>query len=403
MFLFLNKNGSTRYYGRTKATIYQGEPKMTFRENLSKMWKNIEYILFPKLDEELGELSDKHKQLVSILELVRIEEFIPSTRFKFGRPQKDRAPIARAMIAKLVFKIPYINQLLNMLKVDHQLRAICGWYSLKELPSQSKFSRAFQEFAKLQLPEKAHQFLIKNVYKDQIVGHVVKDSTPIEAREKPLKKCKKAQKKAKALKRQKKKAGELNRRQIQLKEPNLDKMLEALPKQCDTGRKTSAQGTLKIWNGYKLHAAVDGHCVPLAGIVTSASVHDCEVAIPLATKAHQVANNFYDLMDAAYDHPEIKEHSISLGHIPIIDQCPRNKAEKIEKLAEKARKKILNFKTAEDRRYAERLPVERFNALFKDNFGGRDIRYKGHSKVNCQVMFGVLTAAASMLISLLQQ
>src|ERR1700730_18570146 len=132
-----------------KQHITRESQKMTFRENLSKMWKNVEYILFPKLDKALGKLSDRHKELVSILELVRIEEFLPSTRFNFGRPQKDRAPIARAMIAKIVFKIPYTYQLLNMLKINHQLRTICGWESIESLPSASKFSRAFQEFSKL--------------------------------------------------------------------------------------------------------------------------------------------------------------------------------------------------------------------------------------------------------------
>lgn len=184
-------------------------------------------------------------------------------------------------------------------------------------------------------------------------------------------------------------------------ETNPDKMMEELPNKCDKGMKISAEGYTKIWKGYKLHSAVDDHGVPLAVIVTSASLNDCEVAIPLAAKSHQAATNFYDLMDAAYDHPEIKMHSISLGHVPIIDKCPQNKAQKIEKEAEKERKNILNFKTAEDRRYKERLPKERFNALYKDYHGGRNIFYRGHPKVFCHVMFGVLVVAAMAIIKLI--
>jgi hypothetical protein len=32
--------------------------------------------------------------------------------------------------------------------------------------------------------------------------------------------------------------------------------------------------------------------------------------------------NLYDLMDSAYDAPEIKAKSLALGHVPIIDPAP---------------------------------------------------------------------------------
>jgi hypothetical protein len=50
------------------------------------------------------------------------------------------------------------------------------------------FSRAFAEFSDSQLPERVHESLIKKSYKAEIVGHNSRDSTAIEAREKPLKK-----------------------------------------------------------------------------------------------------------------------------------------------------------------------------------------------------------------------
>jgi aspartate-semialdehyde dehydrogenase len=159
---------------------------------------------------------------------------------------------------------------------------------------------------------------------------------------------------------------------------------------------------LKATRCFKLHTAVDDNCVPLAAIITSASLNDCEAAIPLITKSNQVAVNLYDLMDAAYDHPEIKAKSISLGHIPIIDKCSHNTEQKNEKKAERGRKTILNFKTAEDKRYNERFPKERFNAQYKDYHGGRTVVFKGHSKVSCHVMFGVLVVAAAALIKLVQ-
>ena len=33
--------------------------------------------------------------------------------------------------------------------------------------------------------------------------------------------------------------------------------------------------------------------------------------------------NLYDLMDAAYDAKEIREYSVRLGHVPIIDANPQ--------------------------------------------------------------------------------
>ena len=176
---------------------------MSFREKLSPMWRNLKYTLFPELEKVNSELSERHKKLISILELIRIEDFIPCTRFKMGRPQKDRTAIARAIVAKIVFKIPYVKHLLEYLKVDHNLRVICGWIFPEELPSESRFSRAFRDFAKLKISEKAHQYLIKNAYNEQIVEHVIKDSTPLDVREKAIKK--ESTKKRKAIRNKKRK------------------------------------------------------------------------------------------------------------------------------------------------------------------------------------------------------
>ena len=372
---------------------------MPLMNTLSRVWTNVQYTLFPFLEEELGELSSTHKSLISILELVRIEQHLINSSFMWGRPPKDRSFIARAFIAKIVFKITYTKDLVRQLKQDTQLRRICGWESSHAVPSPSKFSRAFKEFAESSLPDRVHQTLIKNTYSGDIVGHVSKDSTPVIVREKHLKKARKTG--GKSTKRyQKLKKGELNRRQKQLKETDLNKMISDLPSACDKGMKKSAQGYTMLWKGYKLHAAVDDHCIPLAVILTSASLNDCEVAIPLAAKCNKVVTNLYDLMDAAYDHPEIKQHSYSLGHVPVIDKCPTGAVQKVEKEAEKKRCKILNFKTAEASRYRERFKTERFNALFKDYYGGGSIRYRGHLKVSCEVMFGVLALTGSLLINL---
>ena len=168
------------------------------RKILSQIWGNVQYLLFPELEEEIGPLTETHKKLISVLELVRIEQFVSSEIGLIGRPPKDRVFLARAFVAKVVYKLPFTNQLRNHLLADKQLRLICGWSSVGDIPSESKFSRAFNEFAQASLAERTHAALIKDIYKDDIVGHVSKDSKPIEARAKaviPTEEEKKAKKK----------------------------------------------------------------------------------------------------------------------------------------------------------------------------------------------------------------
>lgn len=373
---------------------------MYFREILSRFWTNVQLTLFPYMETRCGKLSTQYKELIAILELVRIEEFIQCTRFNLGRPCRDRAFIARAYVAKMFLKYSTTKQLLKNLNTDIQLKEICGWEPHAQLPSESKFSRAFKEFSISNLPEKVHQFLIKQTYRDSVIGHIVKDSVPIEAREKALKKPSIEERKKIKNKRQKaERKGALNRRQKQIHQ-SLDQSLTELPKACDIGRKKSAKGCGYTWKGYKLHIAVDDHCIPISAILTSASLNDCEAAIPLAKKTNELVTNFYDLMDSAYDMKEIKEYSLSMGRIPIIDKWVTTQAGKKELEIERKKEKILGFCTAERKRYKKRFPKERTNALFKDYYGGKNILYKGHLKISCHVMFGILAMTGLMLIKL---
>ena len=48
-----------------------------------------------------------------------------------------------------------------------------------------------------------------------------------------------------------------------------------------------------------------------------------------------------------------------------------------------------------------RLPPRRsVNARLKDEFGGRYVRVRGHAKVYCHLMFGVLALAVDQLMQL---
>jgi len=76
-----------------------------FGQSLAQYWSKIQGSLFPFLEEELGPLSAKQQQLISILEIIRIEQFIPDYRWCDGRPKKSRCAIARAFVAKAVYNI----------------------------------------------------------------------------------------------------------------------------------------------------------------------------------------------------------------------------------------------------------------------------------------------------------
>ena len=69
--------------------------------------------------------------------------------------------------------------------------------------------------------------------------------------------------------------------------------------------------------------------VPVSALLSSASMHDSLAAMPLAMMTAERVTNCYDLMDAAYCSSVLRDHSRSLGHVPLIDHNPR-KGEKIE-------------------------------------------------------------------------
>jgi hypothetical protein len=85
----------------------------------------------------------------------------------------------------------------------------------------------------------------------------------------------------------------------------------------------------------------------------------------------------------------------------LIDVHPRrNQALKEELAAKNKRSRLVGHKPAEVIRYRERSTVERVNARLKDEFGGRMVRVRGHAKVMCHLMFGVLALTANQLVTL---
>jgi hypothetical protein len=394
--------------------------KLTLRQQLTQFAHLLQSELFPVLNEELGELSEPAKRLVATLEMIPLARFVPSRRGWIGRPAKDRLAIASAFVAKAVYGFSLTRQLLDALASDTPLRRICGWKEAWQVPHESTFSRAFDEFARMELPQFVHEALIRETQHDRLIGHIARDSTAIEARERfPQTATAAAAEKASpnstptpaappAKKRGRKGKGPHRRYQGGKRRRALPKdtrlhrqrtmslpdMLKELPKDCSMGAKTSSQGYEQHWRGYKLHWDVADGQIPISAVLTGAKVHDSQVAIPLMTMSSQRVTHCYELMDAAYDARHILEHSRQLGYVPIVDPVQRTDPKKSFVPPENPSRQL---SWAEEERYKERTMVERVNARLKDEFGGRDVRVRGPSKVMAHLMFGVLALTVDQI------
>ena len=375
---------------------------MPLRETLSNTWHHIQDGLFPWLAEKAGPLTDGHKRVITVLEVARVEAFVQTTWRGPGRPPADRHALARAFTAKAVLDLPTTAALIERLRVDATLRRLVGWERASQVPGDWTFSRAFAEFTSTGLPMRVHEALIKKTLGDRIIGHIARDATAIEAREKPAKREKPVQQVKRRRGRPRK--GEVvppkePRRLERQVEQTLPDMLADLPTACDVGMKRNAKGHTTSWIGYKLHIDTADGDIPVSCLLTSASVHDSQVALPLAAITAGRVTNLYDLMDSAYDAPEIKARSRALGHVPIIDANPRRGGKAAAETEQRARLHA-NFQPAEDVRYNQRSSAERVNGNLKDNHGGNHVRVRGAPKVLCHLMFGILAVTVEQLMRL---
>ena len=158
---------------------------MPLKQTLSRHWFTFQRELFPWLEEALGPLGERYERLVRVVELVRVEEWLPYSRGWRGRPLEDRAALARAFLAKAVLDVPTTRGLVERLRTEGLLRRLCGWKAAGGVPSEATFSRAFAEFAASDLPGRLHEALLDRRLKGHLAGHVSRDSTAIPGRESP--------------------------------------------------------------------------------------------------------------------------------------------------------------------------------------------------------------------------
>ena len=257
---------------------------------------------------------------------------------------------------------------MERMQADSKLRGLCGFDLRFALPSKATFSRKFREFAASELIQRVHSRMIEDTLGKQLIGHISRDSTAIEARETIAKKdrlqvatqvtpAKLKNKRGRPQKggvRTTSEPSPLERQRSQ----TLAQMLAEIGTACAMGTKKNAQCYKISWKGYKLHLVTACCGAPISAVLTGANVHDSRLALPLTRISAQRVDACFEFMDAAYCSTVIREEIQAAGRLPLVDHNPRRggKGEKNE------------FSPREVQRYKTRTGAERCNARLKHEF-----------------------------------
>ena len=356
-------------------------------KQLSRHWAQYQPLLFGSPDPQLI-FTEPLQKLIIILDTIAPENFwFLHSQPLTGRHKIDRVAMMRVFIGKSVLNIPDSKFMRERLLIDYTLRRICGFTDTSSVPCEATFSNVLKEFSDNEIIAEMHEDLIHGYVGDVLLEHISRDSTAIPAREKAVVKQSAESKKLK--KRGRPKKGEEpqtppKRTEIQ-PHMSLEEMLADLPKQCDYGTKKNSKGVKETWRGYKLHLDVDDHGIPLSYILTSASTHDTQAAIPLETMTTQRVCSLYSLMDAGYVSSDISNFVEACGKVPVIaPKKPRGG-------------EIIPLDPAKTERFKNRTAVERANARVKDDLAGSGFRFRGFLKVGTHLGISILVLAAEQI------
>lgn len=307
------------------------------------------------------ELSQKESEFASIWNMVL--NVLPSSLFEsncFGRRGYRLVDILATRAVMLFFKQENISRTREFLNGNPNIRRIIG---LKRIPSESVISRKSKALHCVLDVDSMHKTIVSEFYSSRLVCNLSIDSTPIDAREKPIEK--KVHNKEK---RGRKRNGSDEEREYidrteeekRLKELAMHgdarQFLSTLEDRCSITGKKNSKGHMQWRIGYKIHLAVDDMGIPVSFFVSGACVHDSRVAIPLIRMAHERCTFLYSLMDGGYSSHEIESFARELGVVPVIDfKADRNGCKP-------------EMDKAKRIRYRARTTVERTNSELKDCF-----------------------------------
>lgn len=364
-------------------------------------FKNLTQMeLFSNIDESMGTLSVEQARFINSYALVSGNvRGLASHAGLTGRPMASRERILKLFFLKAFLNIPTTKAARGFILSSYSWRRICGFESTGEVPSEATLSRAFAEFSRGNVLASIHNGILREYVRDTktLILNVSYDSTEIMAREKGVRNERKTSGKARPPRKRGRKSKE-EKRNSPPPEPSylelqgtraLEANLSCVPRDCDWGRKTNSKGKAEQWRGYKLHIGAADCGIVTAAMLSSASMHDSQAAIPLMqmNKANTFAS-LYNAMDAAYDAKAIADFSASLGQVAIIDPNRRN-----GRARELAPARKVHYKC--------RTAVERVNSELKDAHGARSVMVRGAAKVFTHLMLGVVMVTVRHLLELL--
>ena len=194
-------------------------------------------------------LTEEYRGFLAILRVVEEQvRDVKGYRGGRGRPGYGRQSFLRAFLAMRCFRIDTVKALRVRLGGDVNLRRICGF---RRVPDAATFSRRLKEFAGSGVLDRVLNGLVRQYQGEGLVGHICRDSTAIEARERPVN-CKREVAPPRKRGRGRPRKGESRpekkerrlARQLSMKS---GAALREVEKQCSWGCKNNSQGNVMLW------------------------------------------------------------------------------------------------------------------------------------------------------------
>ena len=150
----------------------------------------IQGFLLPWMREDNDPITEALGRLVTTLDVIGLEAFVPEPPRGPGRPPEDRRALARAFVAKAVLGVPTTSALIERLDVAAQsvasehprLGATLASSFRCHVPRRSPNLRRRRAAAATEF----HAALIERALGGRIDATIARDATEIEAREKPV-------------------------------------------------------------------------------------------------------------------------------------------------------------------------------------------------------------------------